>query len=179
MQRHFSVTVSGHSSPAKCDRPKRRQARLKIARQELPGKNTRTKEVPPGTAEMRAISRPCRDYRSAFGLPGSSCRATFIRPCRGWTVFTVTESRWRKDSQTLLKVFSVSLPAFMRWALEGSIVEVGGNSTPAKPKPGLLGTRAPALQSSRRSKKSRARVVSESGPAGHRTPHHLLRFNVI
>src|SRR5262249_26052367 len=62
----------------------RRQARLKIARQALPGKPTGRRTVPAGQADGLRFSRPYRDFVLLESLPGSSCRATLKRPCRGW-----------------------------------------------------------------------------------------------
>jgi hypothetical protein len=48
---------------------KRRLALLKIARQELPGVDSRTVKSRPGTAEWSGISRPCRDCLFLLAYP--------------------------------------------------------------------------------------------------------------
>src|SRR5215469_1979669 len=64
-----------------------RQGRVKVARQELPGKQKDEGESRQGRLIARIFSRPCRDSVVLVFYPGSSCRATFTRPCRGWPVF--------------------------------------------------------------------------------------------
>ena len=59
-----------------------RQGRVKVARQELPGKPKDEGQSRQGRLIARIFSRPCRDSVVFLFLPGSSCRAIFTRASR-------------------------------------------------------------------------------------------------